>query len=292
MGFGIEKVMLKTALITGASSGLGVMLAKRFAIEGYSLHLVARRRDQLEAISQGIQADSRVAVKSWICDLASDVDREKFLNEFTNFCPYLDVCINNAACQGPIGSLEVTNWGEWQETLKLNFLAPVRICQKLLPLLKKARAGVIINISGGGATGPRPNFSAYASSKAALVRFSENLAEEMRHLGIRVNCIAPGAMPTDMLKKVLQADKKKVGEKEFSQAQKVLEGGADVMERAADLALFLASDKAAGITGKLISAPWDRWEDWPKHLAELESSDAYTLRRITGKDRGFTWGDR
>jgi 3-oxoacyl-[acyl-carrier protein] reductase len=151
---------------------------------------------------------------------------------------------------------------------------------------------VIINISGGGATGPRPNFSAYASSKAALVRFSENLAEETRHLGMRVNCIAPGAMPTDMLKKVLQADKKKVGEKEFSQAQKVLEVGADVMERAADLALFLASDKAAGITGKLISAPWDRWEDWPKHLAELESSDAYTLRRITGKDRGLTWGDR
>jgi len=60
----------------------------------------------------------------------------------------------------------------------------------------------------------------------------------------------------------------------------------------ADLAVFLASDASKGITGRLISAQWDKWEDWPDHLAELADSDLYTLRRITGRDRGKIWGDK
>jgi len=292
VGFGIEKVMPKTALITGASSGLGVSIARRFLQQGFSLHLVARRKKELEKVCGEFRQHKNSTVKSWVCDLADKNERARFLNEFTQTCPHLDVLINNAACQGPIGPFGTNDLEDWQNTLNLNLLAPVHICHQLLPLLKKAGAGVIINISGGGATGPRPNFSAYASSKAALVRFSENLAEETRHLGIRVNCIAPGAMPTEMLKKVLEADKRNAGEKEIEQAKKVFSGPADVMEKAANLALFLASDESVGITGKLISAVWDQWEDWPKHLSELDQTDAYTLRRITGKDRSMTWGDR
>ena len=284
--------MSKVALITGASRGLGALLAERFAFEGYSLHLVARRKYELEKTCGAVQRTADISVKGWVCDLASDIDRAKFLEEFSLSCPRLNVLINNAACQGPIGPLEANNWVDWQKTLNLNLLAPVQLCQKLLPLLKKTSAGVIINISGGGAAGPRPHFSAYSSSKAALVRFSENLAQETRKFGIRVNCIAPGAMPTEMLKKVLEADKRLAGEKEATFAQKVLDSGADVMEKAVNLALFLASESSAGITGKMISAVWDKWEEWPNHIPELEGSDAYTLRRITGKDRSMSWGDR
>ena len=64
------------------------------------------------------------------------------------------------------------------------------------------------------------------------------------------------------------------------------------MDRVAALALFLASDASKGITGKLISAIWDDWEHWPEHLDELSSSDIYTLRRIAGRDRNMTWGDK
>lgn len=64
------------------------------------------------------------------------------------------------------------------------------------------------------------------------------------------------------------------------------------MDRVADLALFLASDVASGITGKLISAVWDNWEAWPHHIDDLLTSDVYTLRRIAGRDRGFEWGDK
>jgi 3-oxoacyl-[acyl-carrier protein] reductase len=158
-----------------------------------------------------------------------------------------------------------------------------------LPLMKKRETGSIINISGGGATGPRPNFTAYGTSKAGLVRFSETLAEELKPNKVRVNCIAPGPMQTDLLAEVLESQ---AGEKEINAAQKVFKGAGACMDSVADLALFLASDRSKNITGKLISAQWDDWEAWPKHIDQLNDSDVYTLRRITGRDRGHSWGDK
>ena len=152
--------------------------------------------------------------------------------------------------------------------------------------------GSIINISGGGATSARPNFSAYATAKCGLVRFSETIAEELKPFNVKVNCIAPGAMDTDMLKEVTTKGKALSGEREYTNAEKVISSGGASMENVAKLCHFLASDISNGITGKLISAVWDNWEQWPAHLDELKSSDMYTLRRITGKDRGFLWGDK
>jgi NAD(P)-dependent dehydrogenase (short-subunit alcohol dehydrogenase family) len=150
----------------------------------------------------------------------------------------------------------------------------------------------IINLSGGGATGSRPNFSAYASAKAALVRFSETLAQEAKPYGVKVNCIAPGAMKTSMMGQVLAAGTVLAGAREVDLATQVVAGGGTSMARVAELAMFLASSASDGITGKLISAVWDDWQRWPQHLSELETSDVYTLRRIVGRDRGFTWGDK
>jgi hypothetical protein len=82
------------------------------------------------------------------------------------------------------------------------------------------------------------------------------------------------------------------GEREFAIASKIFSEGGACMDRVAELAKFLASDKSRGITGKLISAVWDDWENWSDHIEELSSSDAYTLRRISGRDRGFKWGDK
>jgi 3-oxoacyl-[acyl-carrier protein] reductase len=204
----------------------------------------------------------------------------------------LDVLINNAAIHGPIGPFLENDFFLWQQAIQVNFLAPVALCHALIPFMKEAGGGSIINLSGGGSTGPRSNFSAYGSAKTALVRFSETLAEETKPFGIRVNCIAPGPMKTEMLSEVLERGANAAGEREFAIARKVFAEGGASLDRAADLALFLASDKGVGITGKLISAVWDNWEHWPDHLDELSSSDAYTLRRIAGRDRGFTWGDK
>ena len=98
----------------------------------------------------------------------------------------VNVLINNAAIQGPIASLEQNDLGDWERTIWVNLLSPVALCRGLLSRMANAADASILNLSGGGATGPRANFSAYASAKAALVRFSEPLSDEVKSQGITV----------------------------------------------------------------------------------------------------------
>jgi NAD(P)-dependent dehydrogenase (short-subunit alcohol dehydrogenase family) len=227
-----------------------------------------------------------------VCDLGVPAQVLELTAKVKATLPRLDVLINNAAIQGPIGPLWENDFLVWQQTIQINLLAPVALCRDFIPWMNETGGGSIINLSGGGATGPRANFSAYATAKAGLVRFSETLAEETSSLEMRVNCIAPGAMKTAMLGEVLEKGAGLTGGREFAIANKVFAEGGASMDRVANLGLFLASDESKGITGKLISAVWDNWEHWPEHLNELDSSDAYTLRRIAGRDRGMEWGDK
>jgi len=123
-----------------------------------------------------------------------------------------------------------------------------------------------------------------------LVRFSETLAEETKAMRVRVNCIAPGPMKTQLLAEIIRNPRMSGGH-EVAMASAVDGESGDAFERVSRLALFLASDESRRITGRLISAKWDRWEVWPEHAAEIGLSDVYTLRRIVGRDRGMSWGD-
>ena len=123
------------------------------------------------------------------------------------------------------------------------------------------------------------------------MRFCEVLADEVRPYNIQVNCMAPGAMSTAILDEILQAGAERAGEKEYAGALKIRQQGGVLPERAAELAVFLASPAADMVTGKLISAVWDPWKEFPEHQNELQKSDIYTLRRIIPSDRGQTWGD-
>jgi 3-oxoacyl-[acyl-carrier protein] reductase len=134
-----------------------------------------------------------------------------------------------------------------------------------------------------------PFVSAYAASKAAVVRFGETLAEEVREFGITVNAVAPGALKTRLLDEVLQAGPDKVGRAFYDLTLEQKEKGGAPIERAGALCVFLSSDRSAGITGKLLAAQYDTWETLDERVAELRDSDVYTLRRIVPGDRGKTW---
>ena len=202
------------------------------------------------------------------------------------------ILVNNAGIYGPKGNFEEVDWIEWTKVIEINVYGSVLMCRELIPHFKKQRYGKIIQLSGGGATNPLPCLSAYAVSKAGIVRFIETLAEEVREFGIDVNAIAPGALNTKMLDEILEAGPEKVGKTFYDRAVKQKKDGGAPIELGADLALFLASSSSNGITAKLISAVWDNWKDWPNHIADLNTSDAYTLRRIAARDRGFSWGDK
>jgi 3-oxoacyl-[acyl-carrier protein] reductase len=282
----------KWAAITGPSKGLGKRLAEQFWSAGYNLCLIGRDANLIQNQIKNLPEQKNQRVVFFRCDLSDPQQVQILANELQRECPKINVLINNAAIQGPIGFSWEVSFDEWKTALNVNLLAPIAICRAVIPLMIANGGGSIINLSGGGATGPRANFSSYATAKAGLVRFSETLAEETRHYNIKVNCIAPGAMKTAMLAELIEKGSIAAGLKEFELAQKVFAQGGASMELVAELALFLASPKSDGITGKLISAVWDNWNNWPNHVEELSGSDAYTLRRIAGRDRGFKWGDK
>jgi 3-oxoacyl-[acyl-carrier protein] reductase len=197
----------------------------------------------------------------------------------------LDVLVNNAASLGPVGAAQDCDWTVWQAAIKVDLLAPVELCMQAIPLMRAG--GSIVNLSGGGATGPRPRFSAYATAKAVLVRFSETLAAELQTSRISVNCVAPGVMNTGLLREVAEAGPERAGDFEFTRALE--HNPEDACTKAAELVAWLASAAAAGITGRLISAVWDNWKELARRAPELAASDIYTLRRIVPNDRGREW---
>ncbi len=158
--------------------------------------------------------------------------------------------------------------------------------------LRQSERGKVVQLSGGGATSPMPGLSAYAASKAAVVRFAETLAHEVAGDGIDVNAIAPGALNTGMLDEVLEAGPEAVGESFYAAAVKQRENGGTPLTRGADLAVYLGSRRSDGISGRLLSAVWDPWEELEQHAETLEESDIYTLRRIVPAERGEGWGER
>jgi 3-oxoacyl-[acyl-carrier protein] reductase len=280
-------------LITGACGGLGSALAKAMCEAGHDLVLTGRSRARLEDMARGLcglNSGRRVLF------VPADLEHPDAPGNIFAFCQehrvLVDVLVNNAAIHGPIAHFEETGAQAWEKALRVDFLAPVALCRLFLPTMKARGFGRILNISGGGASGPRPRFSAYACAKTALVRFSETLAHELTQTNITVNCVAPGAMKTPLLAEILSAEEETVGMGELSAAKKVFATEKDAISLAVKLCLFLASERAEGISGKLVSAQWDHYENWPCHLKEIEMSDLYTLRRVTARDRGMSWGDR
>jgi len=282
----------RNCIITGASKGLGAKIAAAFWRVGANLILVARSKEMLHDVVTSLLQRPHQRVTTIEADLGDPLSVDKVVCGAKEVFESLDVLVNNAGICGPIGPVWTNDWDEWKWALQVNMLSIVALCRQCVPWMANAGRGKIINLSGGGATHARANFSAYATSKAGLVRFSETLAEEARDLGIDVNCIAPGAMDTTLITEVLESGPSVAGQKEYEDALKVRQTGGASLERVADLCVFLASSRSDEITGKLISAIWDPWERLPENLVELQKTDIYTLRRIVPKDRGKDWGDR
>jgi NAD(P)-dependent dehydrogenase (short-subunit alcohol dehydrogenase family) len=283
----------RNAIITGASQGLGREIARAYVTAGASVLLcsrdetmVARTADEVRTLAG---ASQQVASRS--CDVSSEAAVAQLVTEAIERFGQIHILVNNAGVYGPKGTIEECDWLEWTRAIEINLYGSILPCRALLPHLRERGYGKIIQLSGGGATNPLPRLSAYAASKAAVVRFAETLAEETRGSGIDVNAIAPGALNTRMLEEVLSAGPERVGQDFYDRSLRQKAQGGAPLHRGADLAVYLASAESDGITGKLLSAIWDPWESLGDHAADL-AGDVYTLRRIVPKDRGFDWGDR
>ena len=282
------------AIITGANQGLGLAIAEAYVRAGANVLICARAADLLEKarIQLATLAGSEQQVVAVPADVSQATDVERIVAAALQTLPNLNILVNIAGIYGPKGALEQVDWAEWVRAIEINLLGSVLMCRAVLPHFKAQRYGKIIQLSGGGATNPLPYLSAYAASKAAIVRLAETLAEEVRDDHIDVNSIAPGALNTRLLDEVLSAGPEKVGAAFYERAKKQKEQGGPPLEKGAALAVFLGAAASDGLTGKLLSAVWDPWETLSAHAADVRQTDIYTLRRIVPKDRGLDWGER
>jgi NAD(P)-dependent dehydrogenase (short-subunit alcohol dehydrogenase family) len=264
-------------LLTGASQGIGRALALALAQAGAVVGLMARRETALEELAREIAGQGGRGLA-----FPGDISRPEAIHQVMagvrRRLGSIQVLINCAGRQPPIGPFRDNDLADWEDTFRVNLFGPGRLIQAVLPEMLARRRGKIINFSGGGATGPRPHFSAYAASKAALVRLTETLALELEPYNIQVNAVAPGAVNTNMLEEILAAGEK--AGPEYQQALERARVGGTPAALACELVVFLASPASGSLTGKLISAPHDPWRQWAGKDRELNATPLYTIRRL------------
>ena len=284
----------RSALITGANQGLGLAIARAYVQAGASVMmcardeaLLARARDEVAALAR---PDQRVLALR--ADVSSPADVEALVAATVAQLDAFQVLVNNAGVYGPMGSIDEVDWSEWTRAMDININGSVLPLRAVLPHFRQQRYGKVVQLSGGGATNPLPRITAYAASKAAIVRLAESVALDVKDDGIDVNSIAPGALNTRMMDQLLAAGAEAVGQGFYERMKKTADGGTTPLEVGAALAVFLGSAASDGITGRLLSAPWDPWDALQQHRGDLDASDIYPLRRIVPKDRGKTWGEK
>lgn len=264
-------------VITGASSGIGHFLADGLAKRGHEVCRVAR--SPLPGFSCQCDVSDWRAVRTCAAKIAARFSA-------------LDGLVCCAGIQEPIGLTMKIDPQAWERNLAVNLSGTLFVIQALYPLLRKSTLrSKVVCFSGGGATSPRPNFTAYGVAKTGVVRLVETLAAEWHAEPIDINAVAPGAIFTKMTKQILESGADLTGQREFESASLLPQDNTGKLENVLGLVELLISPQSDGISGRLISAPWDPWQNLPMRREELMNSDIYTLRRILPEDRGKEWKD-
>jgi NAD(P)-dependent dehydrogenase (short-subunit alcohol dehydrogenase family) len=267
-------------VITGSSTGIGRALAERLLGQGHQVWGLARS-DQA-----GLVTNAHGGFHATPCDVSIWPEVEAAARAIAAAWPAIDGLVTCAGIQGGAGRTLATDPTRWGATVRTNLDGTYHALRALAPLLERAaRRAKVVCFSGGGATKPRPNFSAYGAAKTGVVRLVETIAEEEHGRPLDINAVAPGAINTRMTDEVIALGPAIAGEAEYQAALKQKETGGASLGQALDLVEWLLSPASDGITGRLISAQWDPWEQLARHQAALAASDTYTLRRITPKDR-------
>ena len=268
----------KVALITGAGRGIGRAIALAYAAEGAKLALAARSLDQLAetaAAAQSLGAET--------CIIGVDVTDQAAVDamalQAAEFSGRVDILVNNAGIVGPIGAIEENDVDSWLQTVQVNLVGTFLCSRALIPIMAAGGGGRIINLSGSGATSAPYHLSAYGSSKAAIIRLTEILSLELSDKNIQVNALGPGSIHTNMWEEITD-QARAVGDDELYRfGLQVTGGGGAPIDRAAELAVWLASDASNGLSGRLIHAVMDDFPSLTPQIPEIMASDRYTLRR-------------
>jgi NAD(P)-dependent dehydrogenase (short-subunit alcohol dehydrogenase family) len=248
----------KVAIVTGGGKGIGRAIALAYAKEGADLVVAARTDSALMKVAEEIEAMGRKCLVV-VADLSDNAQPlvivEKAMEEYGK----IDILVNNSGSEGPIMNVHEMDLEGWNKLLALNLTGSMLCARYVLERsMIPRRSGIIINISSGQGRRGFPRRSAYSSSKFGLIGLTQSLASEVGQYGIRVNCIAPGAVQGERIQRVIEATAKSMGltVEEFrakSSGSPSALGRIVTEEEVADVAVYLASDKSSGITGQTIN---------------------------------------
>jgi len=240
--------MKKAALITGASSGIGQATALEFSRHGYFVYLMGRNKERLEETA--LQCTAGACLLS--CDLREPAQVEKRVKEiFENPLYQLEILINNAGIF-KTHSMEEGGDDLWMDQFQTNLLGPVRLTRLLIPYFKKHQKGSIVNVSSTLGLRPNSNTGAYAAMKAAMINWTQSLAQEAGAYNVRVNCVCPGIVDTPIHQfNTLQGPQKQEILEEMASLQPL--GRIGTPEDLAKSIYFLGSDLSPWTTGAILT---------------------------------------
>ncbi len=276
------KLAGKVAIVTGGSRGIGLAIARALGAEGAKVAVASRTQRELDAAKATLEKDgTSVLVRATDVAKAGDVDA--LVAQVLAVWGRVDVLVNVAGVLGAIGRLDECDPAEWRQAFEVNVFGAMNACRAVLPSMRSQRAGKIINLAGGGIGGPgvMPRWSAYTSSKAAVVQLTESLARELVDDNVQVNAVAPGAVVTEMTAGVVAAGPERAGKALYEQTRKQRQSGGESPDLAARMVVWLASDASGALTGKMLSAKWDKVEGLD--AAATNTSSRFALRRIDGE---------
>ncbi len=276
----------RVALVTGGAGGIGAIIAGALAAEGASLMLLGRSEDRLQTRSAALRSVGSEV--SWVrADVEEPEAMQAAVATTVATCGALDILVNCAGRYGPFGPIHRVDPQAWAANIRTNLIGTFNAIWAAVPaMVEGGRGGTIINMSGGGSSKGRPTFSAYASSKTAVVRLTETIAEELRSYGIQVYAVAPGGVYTEMIEELLQSAATATPA-DIAEAERIKATGGTPPERIGELVVFLVCGAGRSLSGRLISAAWDNWEAIARKASEDDGlGDLYTLRRVTPPDTG------
>lgn len=245
------------AVVTGGSRGVGKTTVKALSGMGYLVYTCARNEAELVKTAREVK-NARIKC----LDLMNYGATQEWIDQILIESAYIDVLVNNAGVMAAVGPLVELDMDEWEMVFRRNLFSMVRICHRVIPVMIKNKGGCIINIAGGGSAYPRKNFTAYACSKAAVVRLSDTLAEELQDFNIRVNAVAPGMQESAIWRHALKAGEKPPRE------------SSDNPEDLARLIKYIVSTPS--LTGKFLHIK----DDYRGIDEKIMISELYTLKRI------------
>lgn len=249
----------KTALVTGASEGIGRATALRFAREGANVVVCARREEPLRALEAEIEASGAGAV-TVACDVTDPDAPAKVLEAARERWPGIDILVNNAGSTFAGQFLDTTD-ADWSAGIEMNLMSAVRFTRACLPWMLEQRWGRLIFVSSTYGRLGDPNHPIYGTTKGAMLNLSKSIAAAYAAAGVRSNCVLPGLTMTPLIEGNLQRAMERTGRT----AEDLLKGVTDrwpipvgrlgAMDETADAIAFLCSENAEWITG--VSLPVD-----------------------------------